>query len=182
MSRRPKLIPGNLYYIKMKNVWSHKQAPSTSRTYYDGKTMATHEYIAEVIKLEPVDQNKLCVLLSILASTQEVDSAELKMASSKYLQADGTYQRPLTIQYMGEFNEGGKYLWERAAYIQLKGSSPSWMSDAIIQYYNPKNLPLYLNWPFGIDWILKQLKEMPNETRQGLLRPNAPVKRRSPQA
>ncbi len=148
MSRRPKLIVGDLYYIKMKNVWSNNSSTTT------------HEYLAEILKIEPVDPLKLCIILSILASTQTIDTAELKQASTEYRQADGTFQRPLTIHYMGKFNEKGKYLWERAAYIQLKGSSPTWMSDAVIQNYNPKNLPLYLKWAFGIDWILKQLKEI----------------------
>jgi len=119
----------------------------------------THEYIAEILNLEPVDQNRLCVMLSILASTQDVDYTELKRASTGYLQSDGTYQKPLPLNHMGSFNNGGEYLWERAVFIQLEGRSPSWREDAVIQYYNPKNLPLYLNWIFGLDWIEQQFKE-----------------------
>jgi len=147
MSRRPKLIKGNLYYIKMRDVL------------VNNNKLETHEYIAEIINLEPADQNKLCVLLSILASTQDEDYSELKRASTGYLQTDGTYKRPLTINYMGPFNAGGEYLWERAAFIQLKGRSPTWMRNAVIKYYDPRNLPLYLNWSFGLDWISQQLKK-----------------------
>jgi hypothetical protein len=169
MSRRPKLIKGNLYYLKMKNVWVTKgqtQINSYTSQVSNGITAEreTHEYIAEILRLEPIDQGKLCIILSILASTQSIDTAlsEMKRASTEYRQADGTFQRPLTIHYMGEFNDGGEYLWERAAYCQLKGRSPTWMGDAVFQYYNynPKNLPLYLNWSFGSDWIAKQLQEV----------------------
>ena len=166
MSRRPKLIKGNLYYIKMRDVWVTMLPMTvnlyTSQVSSNGLTAEreTHEYIAEIINIESVEPNKQCILLSILASTQTIDSAlsEMKRASTGYLQPDGTYQRPLTIQYMGEFNQGGEYLWERAAYCQMKGRSPTWMKDAVFQYYNPKILPLCLNWEFGKDWVQQQLK------------------------
>lgn len=167
MSRRPKLIKGNLYHIKMSDVWvtlpQTQINPYTNSVSSNGITAEkeTHEYIAEILDIEPLD-NKQCILLSVLASTQSIDTAlaEMKRASTEYRRADGTYQRPLTIHYMGEFNQGGEYLWERAAYCQLKGRSPTWMRDAVFKYYNPKILPLCLNWAFGLDWIEQQLKEV----------------------
>ena len=159
MSRRPALKVGNLYYIKMKNVGVKKAATTVNSysTSYEWED-EDHEYIAEIINLEPIEQ-KMCVMLSILASTQDVDVSEVKMASSQYRLANGTYQKPLTITYLGDFNQKGAYLWERAAFIQMKGSGPVWMSNAVIHKFNPRKLPLYLGWTFGKDWVTKQLQE-----------------------
>jgi hypothetical protein len=33
------------------------------------------------------------------------------------------------------------------------------MKDCVFQKFNPKNLPLYINWEHGQDWICKQLKD-----------------------
>lgn len=161
MSRRPKLLVGNLYHIKMNDSYCeeiHPVSPYTSEHIFVEKTF---EYIAEILKIEEVDNSRLCIILSILASTQDQGTAvsELKRASTGYLQADGTYQRPITIQYMGPFNDGGEYLWERAAFCQMKGRGPVWMKDAVIKKFNPKNLPIYITWPFGSDWAALQLKQ-----------------------
>ena len=122
MSRRPQLKVGNLYYVKMKEVWMFRHD-------FDHPAYGSFDYIARIKEIGTPPSLFNGILLTILASTQDRPSEEL--------------------HYHAE--EG--YVWERPIDNGVGNGT-------VIQNYNPKNLPLYLNWVYGKDWIQQQLKEL----------------------
>lgn len=82
---------------------------------------------------------------------------------------------------------GGEYIDVRVECSNYQGRLPgvtcriflesNCVHTYVIQKFSEKNLPLYLNWEWGIEFVHNKLKEMP-EARQGLLRPppaSAPI-------
>ena len=54
--------------------------------------------------------------------------------------------------------------------IFLEGSS---IHTYVIQKFSEKNLPLYINWEYGIEFVHNKLKEMPDEAIAGGKTPQA---------
>jgi hypothetical protein len=135
MGRRPALKIGSLYYIKIKDQFDPER-----------RFKGPYHYIAEIIGMVPSGDYRLGITLSILASTDEKG------------QYDGVrYKKNLNLNFMGDFNKGG-YCWERTVFIQMSGVGPTWLNDAVIENFKPEHLPLCINWPFGHDWIVNQMK------------------------
>jgi hypothetical protein len=151
MGKRPKLIPGNLYYMKMYKVFESKAEGCHGK----GK-FSTHEYIAELEKLEDAHPDKsgppgVWAMMIVYAATQEMPSSEIR------------WRGKLTIATAPEHHhipkerEREEYYWQRAAFVSFNGDTV-WMDRAVFENYNPKKLPLYLDWVWGKEWIHKQLE------------------------
>jgi hypothetical protein len=141
---RPKLEIDKLYYLKMEDVFipgTWYQNGSGIRGYNHDGTFENHEYLVKVIRLDRMSPSEhqpfgcLRAGLQILASTQEPDSSE--------------QWRP------GDDCDFG---WVR--YVSV---DQSYQKDRLVlMRLNPKRLPLYLNWPYGREFITQLLKEVPN--------------------
>jgi hypothetical protein len=101
-------------------------------------TLETHEYLVKVIRLDWVPaehryhDGHLRAGLQILAGTQEPDSAEQWRPGDD---CDFGWVRYVTVGY--------KFQQDRL----------------VIKRLNPKRLPLYLNWPYGKEFITQLLQE-----------------------
>lgn len=129
MSRRPKLIVGNYYHIKSYDEWD-----------FDG--YHSEEYLAKAILIGEQESSNdgvtaIRVQFQIIASTKEdIPSSDL--------QYDYTTK---------------SYPWKKSWVIEYPAFR--WRSQPeriVIHKFNPKRLPLYLNWGYGIDIIRGMLK------------------------
>jgi len=146
MGKRPKLIPGNLYHIKMYNVFESENGRGQFSNY---------EYIAELEKLEDAHPDMsgppgVWAMMIVYAATQEMPSSELR------------WRGKLTIATMAgndipKGREREEYYWQRAAFVSFNGDTV-WLDRAVFENYTPKKLPLYLDWVWGKEWIHKQLE------------------------
>ena len=121
MSRRPKLIVGDLYLIKDKNSWEPKL-----------NKYVTTEYIGTLMEHGTT----------------------------------ATLYKRLGIAHLKKI-PGGTYLDVRVECSDYQGLLPGTVlrlfPDGVVHTYviqklNPKKLPLYLNWEYGIETILRMLK------------------------
>jgi hypothetical protein len=143
MGKRPKLIPGNLYYIKMSNVFEQDK-------------YSTHEYIAELEKLEDAHPDMsgppgVWAMMIVYASTQEWPTSEIRWWGKLTIATSPEHH------HIPSGREREEYYWQRAIYVSFNGETV-WLDRAVIQNYNPKKLPLCLDWVWGKEWICKQLE------------------------
>jgi hypothetical protein len=132
---RPKLEIHALYYLKMQDVYI--PAPKNQDV-----TFENHEYLVKVIRLDRMSPSEhqpfgcLRAGLQILASTQYPEDM-----SEKWRHGDDC-----------------DFGWVR--YVSV---DQSYQKDRLVlMRLNPKRLPLYLNWPYGREFITQLLKEVSN--------------------
>lgn len=131
MSRRPKLIVGDLYYVKSFYEWN-------------SEGYVSEEYLAKILLVgeNEFDNNKsgysaVRVQFLILASTKD----DISLGDLHY-----------------DFTTAS-YPWKKSWVIEYPLSQWRNRPDRIIiQKFNPKKLPLYLNWGYGIEVIRGMLK------------------------
>jgi hypothetical protein len=153
MGKRPKLIPGNLYHIKMYNVFELDENGA-------GK-FSTHEYIAELETLEDKTYQGgspgVWAMMIVYAATQEMPTSELKWRGKLTIATASPKFFAEHDVHIPKGRECEEYYWQRATYVSFNGDN-CWMDQAVFENYNPKRLPLYLDWVWGKDWIHKQLE------------------------
>lgn len=133
---RPKLILNQLYYMKMKNVYTPTAELSSGSRY---GTFENHEYLVKVIRLDrlPVSEHYpfgcLRAGLQILAGTQ-------------YPEDGSEMWRP---------GDDADFGWVRYVSVDQKFQK----DRLVIMKLNHKRLPLYTNWPYGKEIITHLLQE-----------------------
>ena len=132
MSRRPKLIVGDLYHIKS----YHEFDGGIYKDIYE-------EYLARAITvgeqktfLDGATTTAIIIQCTVIASTKDdIPSSDL--------QYDYTT---------------ASYPWRKSWILEYPATRWRYMEHIVIQKFNPKKLPLYLNWGYGIEVIRGMLK------------------------
>jgi hypothetical protein len=149
MSRRPELIVGDLYHLKAYNEWD-----------WDYES---NEYLAKVLQVGEKETDNLSIYV--------------KCAARVFFEIIASTKKDIPLSQLQYDNTTASYPWKQSWVIEYPQTTWRSMPNRIvIQKFNPKKLPLYLNWGYGKDTIIAMLKgdyayDKPRRTHPAKLAP-----------